>query len=546
MADDVPDEYEKEVLGIGRSVGDQQAQSHHDAARSEGGSDPGEGLSEKQSAFKGGLWVATSQVVPMLGTAALSVVIGRILGADELGLQSFISYVQALLVALLFAALTGATIQSLSTAVGAKDQEQFDRLARWSVLANSAGGILAGGILVVFGLFSDTPLPWFLVALTAFINSIGWGYTSIEVARHGWSAVGMRRLFTQTLSMALGVAFVLVGFGINGVFFASLIGAVIATIMMIKLAGRAPKADLFPFPRALLAIWGPFVFMEALSQIVSQRMEFLFLNFYSTKEQIAMYSVPFMLISAVIMFPLTLIGAGMPHVAKSAGAGELEKSTQALGFAGRVVALLSLPLCAAVAAVGPAVVILLYGTDFMDAAHLLPLMALSLSVAPLGVLYATFWTGSGRLRIPIWAFGIAGIVDLGLAWLLIPHIEAVGAAIANLAGQLTLAILMIVLTARTAQKFPLPMLRIFAITLVSVVLFGIGTFAVDYVGLTSSASAFIAMLAGMVAFMIPAVLFGRFVGFLGPADAEWLRHTIPAKVGFAIPFVAGPKSVSRN
>lgn len=517
---DVPDEFEKEVLD----------------------SD----LSEKQSAFKGGIWVATSQVVPMIGTAALSVVIGRILGADDLGLQSFISYVQALLVALLFAALTGATIQSLSSAVGAKDQDQFDRLARWSVLANSAGGILAGLILVVFGLFSETPLPWYLVALTAFINSIGWGYTSIEVARNGWSAVGIRRLITQSLSMALGVAFVLVGFGINGVFVANLIGAVIAMIMMIKLAGRAPKAELFPFPKALLVIWGPFVLMEALSQIVSQRMEFLFLNFYSTKEQIAMYSIPFMLISAVTMFPQTLISAGMPHVAKSAGAGELERSAQALGYAGRVVSLLSIPLCAAVAAVGPAVVIMLYGTDFTDAAQLLPLMALSLATAPLGMLYATFWAGSGHLRIPIWAFGVAGVIDLALAWILIPHLAAVGAAIANLAGQTTLAILMIVLTSRTAQRFPLPMLRIIAITAVSFVLFAIGTWATHAIGLTSSLSALLAMLAGMVAFMIPAVLFGRFVGYLGPSDAEWLSHTVPPKVGFAIQFVSGPNRARAN
>jgi len=511
---DLPDEYEKEVLKPD--------------------------LSEKQSAFKGGLWVATSQVVPMIGTAALSVVIGRVLGADDLGLQSFISYVQALLVAILFAALTGAMIQSLSSAAGAKDAKAFDQLARWSVLANSAGGILTGLILVVFGLLSDTPLPWYLVAMTAFINSIGWGYTSIEVARNGWSAVGIRRLFTQSFSMALGVVLVLVGFGINGVFLANLVGAVIATILMIKLAGRAPKAQLFPFPKALLAIWGPFVLMEALSQIVSQRMEFLFLNFYSTTEQIAMYSIPFMLISAVAMFPQTLITAGMPHVAKSAGAGELERSAQALGYAGRVVAILSLPLCAAVAAVGPAVVVMLYGVDFTDAAHLLPLMALSLATAPLGVLYATFWTGSGRLRIPIWAFGIAGVLDLALAVILIPQYAAVGAAIANLAAQTVLSVIIVALTARTAQRFPLPMLRIGAITVVCLGLFGASTWAVTAIGLSSSLSALLAMLAGMVVFVIPGALFGRFVGFLAPCDAEWLQHTLPPKIMFAIPFLAGP------
>lgn len=553
---DVPDEYEREFLHLhGHQPDDQpetdgsgdQGDPWDNDTSGDGKSTPATDssdepeVSQKQAAFKGGLWVAASQVLPMIGTAALSVVIGRLLGPDDLGLQSFISYVQALLVALLFAALTGATIQSLSTAVGAKDQEGFDRLARWSVLANSAGGILAGLILVTFGAFSETPLPWYLVALTAFINSIGWGYTSIEVARNGWSAVGMRRLFTQMLSMVLGVVLVLVGFGINGVFVANLIGAVIAMVLMIKLAGRTPDARLFPFPKALLAIWGPFVLMEALSQIVSQRMEFLFLNFYSTKEQIAMYSIPFMLISAVTMFPQTLIGAGMPHVAQSAGAGEIERSAHALGYAGRVVALLSIPLCAAVAAVGPAVVIMLYGEDFTEAAHLLPLMALSLATAPLGVLYATFWTGAGRLRIPIWAFGTAGVVDLALAWILIPHYEAVGAAVANLAGQTTLSVMMVVMTSRTAHSFPLPLLRIGVVTAFSVLAFAVATEVVNLIGLTSSAMALWALIVGTVVFGVMALVYGRAIGFLAPADAQWLHHTLPPKVWFAIPFVAGPK-----
>ena len=497
---------------------------------------------EKQHAFRGGLWLGASQIIPLIGTTALSVVIGRFLGADQLGLQSYINYVQALLVSLLFYALTTATVQAISSAVGAKDDELFARLSRWSVLTNSLGGLVAGLVLMVFGLFSATPLPWFLVALTALTNGIGWGFGAIAIARDGWSRVAARRLVTQCLSMALGIALVLAGFGINGVFVAALIAAVVTLVLLVRLCGKIRPGVWMPFPAGLSRLWGPFVLMEALSQIVTQRMEFLFLGAYSTDVEIAAYSIPFMVIAAVSLIPQSVVSAGMPHVARSAGSGDVARSADAMSVAIRVVAIFSVPLTAAVASVGPSIIIVLYGPDFKQSALLLPLMALCLLTSPIGALYVTFWSGSGRLRIPLIATAIAGVIDLGLAWLLVPHLNALGAALANLAGQTTMSILMLVMTARATAHFPIPVLRWLGVLLFSVVV-GAVTFAVtDLVGMTSSVQAILACIAGMVVFLIPMIGFGYFVGFVDHSDGHWLRDTVPSRLSGVVRLLAGRHS----
>ena len=94
-------------------------------------------------------------------------------------------------------------VQTLSKSRGAQDEAMFDRLSRMSILANSLGGVLSAVILAIIGSFSDDPLPWMIVALSAFVNGLGWGYGSIAVAKHGWSMVAARRLVSQSAAMVL-------------------------------------------------------------------------------------------------------------------------------------------------------------------------------------------------------------------------------------------------------------------------------------------------------------------------------------------------------
>lgn len=494
----------------------------------------------RQHAFRGGLWIAASNLIPMVGTTVLSVVMGRILGPSELGLQSLIAYVETLTAALLVQAVTNVAIQTLSKSRGAQDEAMFDRLSRMSILANSLGGVLSAVILAIIGSFSDDPLPWMVVALSAFVNGLGWGYGSIAVAKHGWSMVAARRLVSQSAAMVLGILAVVVGYGIAGVFAANVIAATGLLIWLMVLVKRVPRGGIFPLPPGIVALWFGFLVMIALQLIVNSRIEFLFLGALSTDQQIAMYSVPFAIVAAAVLIPTSIIGAGLPGIAESLGAGRLHQTKESFGPALRVTASASLILAAGVAALGPPLLLLLYGEDFKEAAALLPLMAVSLIAAPVGEICFMFWAGVGNLRIPLIGGAIAGAIDVGLALLLIAPLGALGATITNLCAQLAMATLLLVLTRRNIGRFPLGAQRWIMGFAVSLAVGALVTGITHAIGRDSELSALVSLIVGGIVFAIFVVGFGALVGFISAKDAEWLRTTLPGRLRSLVRLFAGP------
>lgn len=505
----------------------------------EGGVDGSETPTARQDAFRGGLWIAASNLIPMIGTTVLSVVMGRILGPSELGLQSLIAYIETLTAALLVYSVTKVAIQSLSRAKGAGDQLLFDRLSRLSLLGTSLGGVLTAVILVIVGSFSDNPLPWMVVALSGLVNGIVWGYGSIAVAEYDWSRVAARRLVSQSGAVILGVVAVFVGLGIAGVFAANVIAALGLLVWLIVLVKRIPRGAIFPLPSGIVRLWFGFLVLLALDLIVSSRIEFLFLGALSTDQQIAMYSVPFAIVAAAVMIPTSIIGAGLPAVAASLGAGRLQQTKRSLGPALRVTAIAAVILAAGVASLGPPLLLLLYGQEFSQAAGLLPLMALSLIVAPVGEICFMFWAGAGNLRIPLIGGAIAGLLDVALALVLIAPLGAFGAAITNLCAQVVMATVLLTLTRRRIGGFSLGLVRWVIALLVGVAVALIVTTITNLVGDDTEMSALASLVIGGPVFAAVVLGFGMTVGYFDGDDASWLRTTLPSWLGIVVRLLGG-------
>lgn len=495
--------------------------------------------SARQHAFRGGLWIAASNLIPMLGTTVLSVVMGRILGPSELGLQSLIAYVETLTAALLVQAVANVAIQSLSRAKGANDKPLFEQLSRISLVGNSVGGLIAAAILMIVGSFSDDPLPWMVVALSALANGIVWGYGSIAVAEFGWSMVAARRLVSQSAAVILGTLAVVVGFGIAGVFAANVIASIGLLIWLIVLVKRVPRGGIFPLPPGIISLWFGFLLMIALQLIVNSRIEFLFLGVLSTDQQIAMYSVPFAIVAAAVMIPTSIIGAGLPGVAESLGAGRLHETKQSLGPAIRITAIAAVILAAGVASVGPPLLLLLYGDQFAEAARLLPLMAVSLIAAPVGEVCFMFWAGVGNFRIPLIGGITAGLLDVALALALIAPLGAFGAAITNLSAQIVMATLLLILTRRKIGGFSLGAVRWAGALVMSLIVALLVTFITHWIGSDTELLALISFVVGGAVFAVLMVGFGFTVGYIDNNDARWLRTTLPGGLGRMVRLVAG-------
>lgn len=399
-----------------------------------------------RTALSGGLWNAASLVLPLGSTLALSVVIGRVLGPDLLGEQSLIAFVTSLVTSLGIFSFTNASIQMLAASSGADDAARTAHLARWSSSAHLLGGGAAAVFLVVFGTGHGTlHSAWYAAAACALLDAVGWALAAQVVARKGWAAVSRRRLLAQGLSPLLGIAAVLLGAGVLGVFASQTAVSLVLTLALWRLHGNTVgsavrRREGRPAWRPVARLWGLFALSAVIGQVVDRRVEFLFLQRYSPARELAMYSVAFNVVGVALTVCTSVIGSAVPAVAASHAAGREDAVQAGLARASRLLVVLSVLLAAGVVALGPATVRLFYGAPFDDAAGLAPWLAVSLLFVPVGHLYSVYWTAVGRLAPVLVSGGAAACLDLGLSAVLIPSYGASGAVAANVGAQVLAAL----------------------------------------------------------------------------------------------------------
>lgn len=494
--------------------------------------DAGAARTGRRQILASGVWVGLSTVVPLLATAALSVVAGRVLGAELLGQQSLISFCGALLTALVLISLSDATTRSLS-ARRAGDPEGVAPLERWTFWAHVGTGAVAGAALAAFGLArGEYVSAWLLLAATVALDAVAWGWSSQVIARDGWGPVARRRLITQVLAMVLGILAVLGGLGIPGIFLGAAVATVVLLLLLHPIVPRSTAHRTGAPAQPVLRMWGLFAVGAALTQVVSGRIEILFLGAFGTGEQIAYYSVAVMLVTSAVALPAALASAAMPAVAAASGAGELARANDAFVRALRVTAVLSLPLTALIIAVGPAFVVGLYGEEFVRAGDLTRLVALGAVVIPCGRLAAAYWSGLGRLRLPIVAGSVGAVLEICLAFALIPSFGASGAVLTSLAGQGVAATLLVVLSWRSIGRVALGVRGWTAAAVASGAAAAVGTAAAGPGGVLG------AMTGGcvtVVVFAAVAAVLGRAgMPLLDDDDENWLVGSLPGRLAVLV------------
>jgi O-antigen/teichoic acid export membrane protein len=475
------------------------------------------------------VWIAVSTTVPFLATAALSVVAGRVLGAELLGQQSLIAFVGQLLSAVAIMSLTDACIRWLS-AYRTGEPDRVAGLERWAMWAHLAAGVLAAGLLIAIGLARGTYVSaWAVVAATIVCDAVGWGRACRVIARDGWGPIARRRLITQLLAVGLGILAVLAGLGITGIFLANLVGSVVFVVMLQPLLQRAHTRSPHAHARPIVRLWLVFAGGAVLTQVVGGRIEILFLGVFASGEQIAHYTVAVMLVMSALTLPTALAGASMPAIAAATGAGDTDRARASLSRALRISAVLGLPLAAAIVAAGPPLILALYGDQFVEAAELSQYVALLAVIVPCGRLASSYWSGLGRLRIPVVAGIVGAVLEVGLSVALIPQFGARGAVAATLVGQSTVAAIATTLTWRTLGDVRLRV-RGWIVCAAASALAAVAGIAVAGLGGLVGAAA--AGLTTAVVFAALALLAGKLGSpVLDAEDARWLRDALPHRLG---------------
>ena len=203
---------------------------------------------------------------------------------------------------------------------------------------------------------------------------------------------------------------------------------------------------------ARFAVWS--TVGVVLTLIVFRRSEFFFLDAYSTDSQIAIYSIAFAAIYAISLLPEALAAGLFPAFATLFGAGETERLRSGFRRGIRLLTVITIPVTAAVLALGPEALALAYGDEYSGAGEVLRLMAIGLPLLPVLNVSNALLVGMGLAKPLLVAGAVAAALNVALALILVPRHDAVGAALANTGAQTAVALGVLIYASRLVGESP--------------------------------------------------------------------------------------------
>ena len=493
----------------------------------------GAGTTTGGSVFRGGVWWTASRIIPQLYVLALSLVAARFLGPTGMGRQSFIAFVELSLVALLSQGLFFALMRLVGERIGGDRVPALHALIRWAWWVEGSLALVGGCILAAAGLLGAEPRnAWILAGVVCVVLTIHAVPTAVLIGAQRWRDASIVGLVTGLAATVAAIVVLSLGGGITGMFAVeAAIGAV--NLLWTGLLARRAQGELAvgeandygDLRRIAVRAVAVLSLSEVVTLVVERRSEVLFLAHWSPTSQIAIYSIVYAVVTALVQVPNAMAAAVSPAVATLYGAGAVERIRSGYERALRLLLVTSLPITAGVLAVGPALLRVIYGSEYRATG---PVLLVTMSIFPLvsiSGLASALLTGIGRLRMLLGASAFAAAVDVGLSLLLVPRYDAIGAALANVGAQVVLTA-----TLLGAIHWLAGAPRLEQSTLARAVLAALGAGLVAYAanaGLPDAAAVVVGLVAGTAVFLALAAT----LRILPRDDAAWLDQTLGRYLG---------------
>jgi O-antigen/teichoic acid export membrane protein len=397
-----------------------------------------------RSVLRGGVWILVSRVLPPVASLLVSVVAARVLGPDGMGRLSLIVFVEASLVTLFTASFPFAITRFVGESLGRERPGAVRSLAAWAWKVEGMGAALGATTLVAIALLGAEPRgAWLFAAASCAFAVLHSVPSSILLGAQRFRDATIMGLVTSALYSALSIVVLLLGGGITG--FLAVNAAVVALNLLgtwvlghralRRVAPAAAPADDLRAQATRYALLSSFSLL--LMVVVDRRSEIFFLAWFSTDEHIALYSIAFSAMAVMVLLPNAVGTVIAPALATLYGAGEIDRVRSGYGRALRLSVLVSLPLTAFGLSVGPALLTLLYGSDYSGAGLVLLILVAVLPAIAVVQISLGLMGGLGLVWPPLSALLAAAVVDVVLSLALVPAFDSAGAAAANSAGQLT-------------------------------------------------------------------------------------------------------------
>lgn len=389
---------------------------------------------------RNGAFSATAEILSKVASLVLFALLARKLGQGVLG-----DYVFAMAIASLIWSLTGFGLDRMIMRDIARDPAAMHRLvlplATIKMLASLSVTAVVVGVLALGGRSAQT--VW-LVALFGANTAIGLGASTVQAvfaANERMEHVFLTKVPWAFAASLSGIAVLLAGGGVVAVaLVSSVLVAAIATAwaaaLMVRLYGRPePRLAVRTWPR-LLRDALPFGLQEMLGQVIF-RFDTVLLGAMAASAVVGDYGAAYRMLEATLFIAWSVGYAVMPMYSYLRDHGNLT-----LVYEGslKLVLALMVPIAVVFAVCARAIVDLVYGLpEFEGAVGVLRLLAVAVAVYGLGHLGGILVLIRRPGRYTVIATASVAVFNVIACVLLIPRLEAHGAALATLASESLLA-----------------------------------------------------------------------------------------------------------
>jgi len=376
-------------------------------------------------------WSSVASICNLVGRLVVQIMIARKLGPGGVGRIAYIMWLVEITNLLTCFGLPNTLTRYIAELFGQRREHDAVRFAQWIFIRYFLFAIV--GALTVSILFycssqyQGSNMLLFTLMIFYLINALQTIILADLAGRQRFDLLA-RVNFISTFALLTGVAIGVYGYGVTGVFYGYLIGALIPVIYGFKLHR---DFSIYPLVEENFRqrVW-KFSFHTWLAMLVSafvwSRMEIFFLEHYWNAHEVAMFTVALTFANVVQQVANLLGGAFMSHFSHLLGEGNCKLVQSQYESATRLVAFVVVPMAFSGAAIIPTLLPLLFGTNFSsaipNAVILTATSALAFSMIGSALIYA-----KERSDFIALSGFVGAIIAVVTNYIVVPHYGAWGA-----------------------------------------------------------------------------------------------------------------------
>jgi O-antigen/teichoic acid export membrane protein len=421
-------------------------------------------------------WFGTETIVSAVVLLVSSIAINRYLGPEKNGYIIYVNYIATLVSSLGGFGIPATTRKYMAEFIGMGDRGTARYIFLRTLLLQTGLATLATGGFLYWVLGDANPdykLAAALLVLSIWPSMVNSIPAQANMATEDLSTNLPASVVSMIIYLIAIAATVIFRWGVVGIGAAALVMRTVDFLVRFfptlkrVLAWEITHVHPLGLRRRMMAFAWPSVATMTVALIVWGRSEIILLKSLCPDiRQVSFYSLAFTMAEQLLLAASVFGTAAGATIFVQYGR-DKSRLPDLTASTFRYLALISIPLHFIAASLAVPALLLLYGRQFKDAAMVVML-------APLLCIFKAFISPaqsllqcSERQRFVIAATVLAGVVDWGVAWWLIPAHGAVGACIGNGAAQAT-AVLIMWAVAIHLYKVKLPWLQVAKIVFCSV------------------------------------------------------------------------------